>query len=77
MYIYVGVCNVNVYLCLYDCIEHLDVCNEDEHLAPVVPGGDHLAVVLPIKGGRPKVNQTHLIRKCYDILDLLSDVGGI
>ena len=29
--------------------------------APVVPGGDHLAVVFPVKSGRPKVNQTNLM----------------
>ena len=29
--------------------------------APVMPGGDHLAVVLPVKSGRPKVNQAHLM----------------
>ena len=29
--------------------------------APVMPGGDNLAVVLPVKSGRPKVNQAHLI----------------
>ena len=27
---------------------------------PVMPGGHHLAVVFPIKGGRSKVNQADL-----------------